>query len=163
MQAGKLNRIQSIHNLRALFIFRAFAFVIVGVGAAPMFFMQSDSVYVYGALLSSFVVIIMLWAMLKPGYTAIESDGHRIMISTDRDDSGKFHLELPATEMVSFELSPIAVGLRWGLVILRQTPQGIMRSKRINLSLYGPSKIKGVRALLNNILIENQFQPIALQ
>jgi len=45
-------------------------------------------------------------------------------------------------------------------VILRQTPQGVMRSKRIYLSLYGASKIQGVRTLLNNILIENQREPL---
>ena len=160
MQAGNANRIQSIHNLKALFLFRALAFLIVGAGAAPMFFVQSDSVYVYGALLGSFVLIILLWALIKPGYTAVESDGHRILISTDKDESGKFYLELPASQMVSFELSPVSGGVRWVLVILRQTPQGVMRSKRIHLSLYGPSKIQGVRTLLNNILIENQRQPL---
>jgi len=160
MQAGNANRIQSIHNLKALFLFRALAFLIVGAGAAPMFFVQSDSVYIYGALLGSFVLIILLWALVKPGYTAVESDGQRILISTDKDDSGKFYLELPTSQMVSFELWPVSGGLRWALVILRQTPQGVMRSKRIHLSLYGPSKIKGVRTLLNNILIENQRQPL---
>jgi hypothetical protein len=162
MQVGNTKRIQSIHNLRALFLFRALAFLIVGAGAAPMFFVQSDSVYVYGALLGSFILIILLWALLKPGYTAVESDGHRILISTDKDDSGKFFLELPASQMISFELLPVNGGLRWVLVILRQSPQGIMRSKRIHLSLYGPSKIKGVRVLLNNILIENQRQPLVV-
>jgi hypothetical protein len=162
MQTGKANRIQSIHNLRALFLFRAFAFVIVGAGAAPMFFLRSDSVFLYGALLGSFVMIIFLWAILKPGYTAIESDPNRIMISTDKDEPDRFHLELPSSEMVSYELKPAWGGLRWVLVILRQTPQGVMKSKRIHLSLYGPSKIKGVRTLLNNILIENQRQPVGV-
>ncbi|MBM3446584.1 MAG: hypothetical protein FJX86_02135 [Bacteroidetes bacterium] len=160
MQPGNANRIQSIHNLKALFWFRALAFLIVGAGAAPMFFVKSDSVYVYGALLGSFVLIILLWAVIKPSYTAVESDGQRILISTDKDDSGKFYLELPASQMVSFELWPVSGGLLWVLVILRQTPQGVMRSKRIHLSLYGASKVKGVRTLLNNILIENQRQPI---
>lgn len=155
MQAFRPDRIQSIHNLRSLFVFRAFAFVIVGAGAAPMFFMRSDSAILYAALLGSFVLIILIWAIIKPAYSAIESDAMRIMVSTDKDDPGKFHLELPASEMVSFELIPLWGGLRWTLVILRQTPQGIMRSKKIHLSLYPPAKIKAVRTLLNNILLQN--------
>jgi len=141
-------------------LFRALAFVIVGAGAAPMFFMRSDSLILYGALLGSLILITVLWTILKPGYTAVESDSDRILISTDKDEPGQYHLELPAAEMVSFELKPVWGGLRWVLLILRQTPQGVMRSKRIHLSLYGPSKIKGVRALLNNILLENQRQPV---
>jgi hypothetical protein len=162
MQAIRHDRVQSIHNLKPLFAFRAFAFVIVGAGTAPMFFMQSNSMFLYAALLGSFVLIILLWAIIKPGYSAIESDAQRIMISTDKDEPGKFHLELPASEMVSFELIPLWGGLRWILVILRQTPKGIMRSKRIHLSLYGPSKIKAVRTLLNNILLQNNLPPVSV-
>lgn len=162
MQAIQPDRVQSIHNLKSLFVFRAFAFVVVGAGAAPMFFMRSDSAFLYGALLGSFALVILLWAIIRPGYTAIESDAKRIMISTDKDEPGKFHLELPTSEMVSFELTPLWGGLRWGLVILRQTPHGIMRSKKIHLSLYGAPKIKGVRALLNNILQLNNRPPVGV-
>ena len=75
--------IQSVHNLRALFWFRALAFVIMAAGAAPMFFMRSDSPFLFAALIASFLLVIVSWNLVKPGYTAVEVAVTQILISTE--------------------------------------------------------------------------------
>ncbi|MFM7497219.1 MAG: hypothetical protein ACKOQP_04145 [Bacteroidota bacterium] len=147
--------VQSVHNLGALFGFRAFAFVVMAAGAAPMFFMRSDSSVLYGALVGSFLFIILAWNLVKPGYTAVEIAASQILISTDKDDDKPFYLTLPTEELAYFEIRSRSGGLRHDLWLFRQTPQGIMRSKTIRLSLYTPAKVEAVRRILQAVLVSH--------
>ena len=147
--------VQSVHNLGALFGFRAFAFVVMALGAAPMFFMRSDSTLLYGALVGSFLFIILAWNLVKPGYTAVEIAASQILISTDKDDDKPFYLTLPTADLAYFEIRSRSGGLRHDLWLFRQTPQGLMRSKTIRLSLYTPAKVDAVRRMLEAVLVSH--------
>jgi hypothetical protein len=153
--------IQSVHNLRALFWFRALAFVIMAAGAAPMFFMRSDSPFLFAALIASFLLIIVAWNLVKPGYTAVEVAVTQILISTDKDEDRSFYLNLPTEELAYFEIRSKSGGLRHDLWLFRETPRGVMRSKTIRLSLYSPAKVDAVRRMLNQVLQDHGRSPVS--
>jgi hypothetical protein len=101
------------------------------------------------------------WNLVKPGYTAVEVAVKQILISTDKDEDRTFYLNLPTDELAYFEIRSKSGGLRHDLWLFRETPQGVMRSKTIRLSLYSPAKVDAVRRMLNQVLQDHGRSPVS--
>jgi hypothetical protein len=153
-------KVRSIHNLQSLFWFRGMVFVLLGGGAAPMFFLRSDSTLMYGTLVGSFVLILVLWNIFKPGYTAVEIVNDHVLISTDKEEKHEFYLKFPGSELAYYEILPVYGGLHHTLYFFRQAPQGLLRSKKVPLSFFGPSKIAALRRMLDELLVQHHRQPV---
>jgi hypothetical protein len=126
-----------------------------------MFFMRSDSPFLFAALIASFLLVILSWNLVKPGYTAVEVAVTQILISTDKDEDRSFYLNLPTEELAYFEIRSKSGGLRHDLWLFRETPRGVMRSKTIRLSLYSPAKVDAVRRMLNQVLQDHGRSPVS--
>ncbi|MBM3918517.1 MAG: hypothetical protein FJ344_03295 [Sphingomonadales bacterium] len=146
-----------VHNLKQIIWFRGLVFVVVAAGTLALF---SDIPEALGIaiFISTLLLLVAIWVMIRPGYMAFEVNAGTIYISTDQEAQNEVFLSLPASELTGHEVIRQFSGLRRTLYLYRATDRGIMRSKGVPLGLLCPKDTRKMLDVLTEISRTNGYK-----
>jgi len=142
-----------IDNFKNLLIFRGFLLFILTLGASPLLFVSGDKNLFYVTLISSVILICILWIVLKPSFIALEINNEDIFIYSEKEKNNNFILQ--KKDLYKIEIHQNKFQLTYSVKLFRSSPKGIFVSKPFSLNLFSPKKIKLISDVLQNIANKN--------
>lgn len=145
-----------VNNFKLVFLFRIGTFVAISLGMLPGFlsaFTQDKIILI----IVIFLLVLALWIVFLPSYFSFEIAQRKLYVSTDKEGKDECFLIVEVENFIDYQIEKSVYGLRKKLFIYKQTPQGIMKSKTINVSLASPKIIQNLENMLRNIRKPNSL------
>lgn len=147
----------AIQNLRQMFLFRLFAFGIMGIGVYIVFESDLEPTLTYLLMGGAVIWLIVIWLLVLPTYACFDFVQGKIFIGTDKEDAQHFHLVIPMEELAAYNIQSSHFGLRKTIYLFRSQNKQFMRSKGTNISLFTRSQRKELQKRLDAIIAKNGF------